>query len=73
MHDEGGTRYVISEQEAFSESMMCERWDFRWEAGDNSVKLDAGIKGRRFMSSCVRWRCIGEWHVVGWSQESPNS
>lgn len=64
---------LLVSSEAFSESMMCERWDFRWEAGDNSVKLDAGIKGRRFMSSCVRWRCIGEWHVVGWSQESPNS
>ena len=50
---------LLVSSEAFSESMMCERWDFRWEAGDNSVKLDAGIKGCRFMSRCVRWRCIG--------------
>ena len=64
---------LLVSSEAFSESMMSERWDFRWEAGDNGVKLDAGIKGCRFMSSCVRWRCIGEWYVVGWSQASPNS
>ena len=50
---------LLVSSEAFSESMMSERWYFRWEAGDNGVKLDAGIKGRRFMSSCVRWRCIG--------------
>ena len=50
---------LLVSSEAFSESMMSERWDFRWEAGDNSVKLDAGIKGCRFMSRCVRWRCIG--------------
>lgn len=49
---------LLVSSEAFSESMMCERWDFRWEAGDNSVKLDAGIKGCRFMSRCVRWRFI---------------
>ena len=46
MHDEGGTRYVISEQRSVFGIQMSERWDFRWEAGDNSVKLDAGIKGR---------------------------
>jgi hypothetical protein len=50
---------LLVSSEVFSESMMSERWYFRWEAGDNGVKLDAGIKGRRFMSSCVRWRCIG--------------
>ena len=50
---------LLVSSEAFSESMMSERWYFRWEAGDNSVKLDAGIKGCRFMSRCVRWRCIG--------------
>ena len=50
---------LLVSSEAFSESMMCERWDFRWEAGDNSVKLDAGIKGCRFMRRCGRWRCIG--------------
>ena len=49
---------LLVSSEAFSGSMMSERWDFRWEAGDNSVKLDAGIKGCRFMSRCVRWRCI---------------
>ena len=64
---------LLVSNDAFSGSMMSERWDFRWEVGDNSVKLDAGIKGWRFMSRCVGWRCMGEWHVVGWSQESLNS
>ena len=49
---------LLVSSEAFSGSMMSERWDFRREAGDNGVKLDAGIKGCRFMSSCVRWRFI---------------
>ena len=53
---------LLESTEAFSGSMICERWDFRWEAGDNGVKLDVGIKGCRFMSRCVRWRCI--WGVV---------
>lgn len=50
---------LLVSSEAFSGSMMSERWDFRWEAGDNSVKLDADIEECRFMSRCVRWRCIG--------------
>lgn len=50
---------LLVSSEAFSGFMMSERWDNRWEAGDNGVKLDAGIKGCRFMSRCVRWRCIG--------------
>ena len=50
---------LLVSSEAFPGSMMSERWDNRWEAGDNGVKLDAGIKGCRFMSRCVRWRCIG--------------
>ena len=45
---------LLVSSEAFSESMMSERWDFRWEALGNGVKLDAGIKGCRFMSRCVR-------------------
>ena len=49
---------LLVSSEAFSESMMSKRWDFRWEAGDNGVKHDAAIKGCRFMSGCVRWRCI---------------
>ena len=53
---------LLVSSEAFSGSMMSERWDFRWEAWDNGVKLDAGIKGRRFMSRCVRGRCI--WGMV---------
>ena len=36
---------LLEGSETFLGSMMSERWDFRWEAGDNSVKLDAGIKG----------------------------
>ncbi len=50
---------LLVSSEAFSGSMMSEGRDNRWEAGDNSVKHDAGIKGCRFMSRCVRWRCIG--------------
>ena len=50
---------LLEGSETFLGSMMSERWDFRWEAGDNSVKLDAGIKGWWYMSSCVRWQCIG--------------
>ena len=49
---------LLASTEAFSGSMICERWDFRWEAGDNGVKLDVGIKGCRFMSRCVRCRFI---------------
>lgn len=50
---------LLVSSEAFSGSMMSERWNNRWEALGNGVKLDAGIKVCRFISSCVRWRCIG--------------